>query len=270
MTQKSNNSGCPGMPHSAAAAARATLAAARAACAAACVVQASASSSGKEGSIDEGYGGTNEIPEREQLNKVGIFFCSLLSCGIKITVSYIVLNKYFLIMVTFLQIPKLEHSPNALIESSHASRNKSNGCEGIPVPSTTPTLSKSITSSAREYPLQNIRGKNSVLNNFLNSYKKFSYGIVHFSNLLLYVLLSNTMNRLIYEDTVNSTIERINERDGNTNKSNNHLKSSREGYFSPSSLSPYRNSNITSNFLSMSHSDLTSTSSVSQSPARPR
>ena len=72
MTQKSNNSGCPGMPHNAAAAARATLAAARAACAAACAVQASAPSSGKEGTIDEGYGGINEVPEREQLNKVGI------------------------------------------------------------------------------------------------------------------------------------------------------------------------------------------------------
>ena len=72
MTQKSNDSGCPGMPHNAASATRATLAAARAACVAACVVQASASSSGKEVSIDEGYGGINEIPEREQLNKVGI------------------------------------------------------------------------------------------------------------------------------------------------------------------------------------------------------
>ena len=72
MTQKSNDSGCQGMPHNAAAAARATLAAARAACAAACVVQASASSSRKEGSIDEGYVGINEIHEREQLNKVGI------------------------------------------------------------------------------------------------------------------------------------------------------------------------------------------------------
>ena len=77
MTQKSNNSTSPGMPHNAAAAARATLAAARAACAAACVVQASASSSGKEGSIDEGYGGINEIPEREQLNKVRIFLCNI-------------------------------------------------------------------------------------------------------------------------------------------------------------------------------------------------
>ena len=79
MPQKSSNSSRPGMPHNAAAAAaaaavagRATLAAARAACAAACVVQASASSSGKDISIEEGYGGISEYADLEPNNKVMI------------------------------------------------------------------------------------------------------------------------------------------------------------------------------------------------------
>ena len=80
MQQEPNTPPCPGMPHSAAAAAaaaavagRATLAAARAACAAACVVQASASSSGKDGSIEKGYAGLYEVPNRSQRNKVNAF-----------------------------------------------------------------------------------------------------------------------------------------------------------------------------------------------------
>ena len=80
ISQNANNSSRPGMPHNAAAAAaaaavagRATLAAARAACAAACVVQASASSSGKEMSVDEGYGGIDEFSDHAPNNKVSIF-----------------------------------------------------------------------------------------------------------------------------------------------------------------------------------------------------
>ena len=68
------------------------------------------------------------------------------------------------------------------------------------------------------------------------------------------------------EDTVNNTIERISEREGN--KSSNIMKSSREGYFSPSSVSPYRNSGIASNFLGMSHSEMSGSPAVSHSPAR--
>ena len=80
ISHKTGHSSRPGMPHNAAAAAaaavagRATLAAARAACAAACVVQASASSSGKEISIDEGYGGNNEFADNEPNSKVNDFF----------------------------------------------------------------------------------------------------------------------------------------------------------------------------------------------------
>ena len=80
ISHKTGHSSRPGMPHNAAAAAaaavagRATLAAARAACAAACVVQASASSSGKEISIDEGYGGNNEFADQGPNSKVNDFF----------------------------------------------------------------------------------------------------------------------------------------------------------------------------------------------------
>ena len=76
MSQNTNNLSRPGMPHNAAAAAsvagRATLAAARAACAAACVVQASASSSGKEMSVEEAYGGIDEFSDHAPNNKVSI------------------------------------------------------------------------------------------------------------------------------------------------------------------------------------------------------
>ena len=55
----------------------------------------------------------------------------------------------------FLKVPKLEYSPNVSIEATAKHHRR----DEIVIPSSTPSLSNSMTSNAREYPLQNIRGK---------------------------------------------------------------------------------------------------------------
>ena len=87
MQQETNTPPCPSLPHNAVAAAaaaavagRATLAAARAACAAASVVQASATSTGKEGTAEKGYGELYEVSNHSQRNKVSIFKRNRTTC----------------------------------------------------------------------------------------------------------------------------------------------------------------------------------------------
>ena len=69
---------------------------------------------------------------------------------------------------------------------------------------------------------------------------------------------------------MNNTIERINERDTNGNKATNFIKQTREGYYSDHSLTPYRNTGLSSNFMNLTHSELDSATSNHQSTTRGR
>ena len=69
-------------------------------------------------------------------------------------------------------------------------------------------------------------------------------------------------------DTVNNTIERINEKEAGVGSKSSHLMKLSREEFSPPNLSPYRTSEITSNLLSIQQSDFNGSST--DKTGRPR